>query len=143
MGVVVGTPKEGETYRRPTLLATRAIIMRSFTAVFLLVGTCYAAVTLAISDLDFLNEESSLFLQDQLDHYAKVDPSGLEALKNGIEEALVKNTFPRGTRSEQVMTKMRRGTKKQFGRGRNMNTHNIFRLDKRNMNTHNIFRLDK
>merc|ERR1712109_214497 len=107
------------------------------------IGTCYAAVTLAIGDLDFLNEESSLFLQDQLDHYAKVDPSGLEALKNGIEEALVKNTFPRGTRSEQVMTKMRRGTKKQFGRGRNMNTHNIFRLDKRNMNTHNIFRLDK
>ena len=55
--------------------------MRSFTAVFLLVGTCYAAVTLAIGDLDFLNEE---FLQDQLDHYAKVDPSGLEALKNGM-----------------------------------------------------------
>ena len=69
--------------------------MRSFTAVFLLVGTCYAAVTLAIGDLDFLNEE---FLQDQLDHYAKVDPSGLESLKNGIEEALFKNTFPRSTR---------------------------------------------
>merc|ERR1712223_685306 len=94
---------EGRRDVPTTLLATRAIIMRSFTAVFLLVGTCYAAVTLAIGDLDFLNEESSLFLQDQLDHYAKVDPSGLEALKNGIEEALVKNTFPRGTRQMRVL----------------------------------------
>jgi hypothetical protein len=120
--------------------------------------------------LEFFNEETE-FLQDQLDHYAKADPNGLEALRNGIEAALIKNSFTRDTRqmgitgdnlmdflynqyqsvlvtprptlarSDQIMTKMRRGLKK--ARGRNMNTHNIFRLDKRNMNTHNIFRLDK
>merc|ERR1712129_226989 len=114
--------------------------MRSATAVFLMLGTCYATVTFAIGDLDFLNEEN-LILQDQLDHMAKIDPNGLEALRNGIEEALTKNTYSRETRSDQIMQKMRRGIKK--GRGRSLNTHNIFRLDKRNMRTHNIFRLDK
>merc|ERR1712129_28483 len=99
-----------------------------------------ATVTFAIGDLDFLNEEN-LILQDQLDHMAKIDPNGLEALRNGIEEALTKNTYSRDTRSDQIMQKMRRGIKK--GRGRSLNTHNIFRLDKRNMRTHNIFRLDK
>merc|ERR1711997_1106147 len=107
--------------------------MRSTTAVFLMLGTCYATVTFAIGDLDFLNEEN-LILQDQLDHMANIDP-------NGIEEALTKNTYSRDTRSDQIMQKMRRGIKK--GRGRSLNTHNIFRLDKRNMRTHNIFRLDK
>ena len=52
---------------------------------------------LAIGDLDFLNEEN-LILQDQLDHMAKIDPNGLEALRNGIEEALTKNTYSRDTR---------------------------------------------
>ena len=51
----------------------------------------------AIGDLDFLNEEN-LILQDQLDHMAKIDPNGLEALRNGIEEALTKNTYSRDTR---------------------------------------------
>ena len=51
----------------------------------------------AIGDLDFLNEEN-LILQDQLDHMAKIDPNGLEALRNGIEEALTKNTYSRNTR---------------------------------------------
>merc|ERR1711935_804811 len=49
--------------------------MRSATAVFLMLGTCYATVTFAIGDLDFLNEEN-LILQDQLDHMAKIDPNG-------------------------------------------------------------------
>merc|ERR1711935_288482 len=72
----------------------------------------------------------------------QADPNGLEALRNGIEAALVKNSYTRDTRSDQIMTKMRRGLKK--ARGRNMNTHNIFRLDKRGgQNMHNIFRLDK
>merc|ERR1711944_335729 len=131
MGVVAGTPKE-----RVCAIAIR----KSYTAVFLILGTCYATLTFAIGDLEFFNEETE-FLQDQLDHYAKADPNGLEALRNGIEAALIKNSYTRDTRSDQIMTKMRRGLKK--ARGRNMNTHNIFRLDKRNMNTHNIFRLDK
>ena len=29
---------------------------------------------------------------------AKIDPNGLEALRNGIEEALTKNTYSRDTR---------------------------------------------
>ena len=44
-----------------------------------------------------MNEEN-LILQDQLDHMAKIDPNGLEALRNGIEEALTKNTYSRDTR---------------------------------------------
>ena len=51
----------------------------------------------AIGDLNFLNEEN-LILQDQLDHMAKIDPNGLEALRNGIDEALTKNTYSRDTR---------------------------------------------
>ena len=52
---------------------------------------------LAIGDLDFFNEEN-LILQDQLDHMAKIDPNGLAALRNGIEEAITKNTYSRDTR---------------------------------------------
>jgi hypothetical protein len=71
--------------------------MKSYTAVFLILGTCYATLTFAIGDLEFFNEETE-FLQDQLDHYAKADPNGLEALRNGIEAALIKNSFTRDTR---------------------------------------------
>ena len=52
---------------------------------------------IAIGDLNFMNEEN-LVLQDQLDHMAKIDPNGLEALRNGIDEALTKNTYSRDTR---------------------------------------------
>ena len=52
---------------------------------------------LALGDLDFFNEEAQI-LQDQLDHYAKTDPNGLAALRNGIEEALIRNTYSRDTR---------------------------------------------
>lgn len=53
--------------------------------------------TLAFGDLEYFNEESQ-FLEDQLDHYAKADPNGLEALRNGIEAALIKNSYTRDTR---------------------------------------------
>ena len=52
---------------------------------------------LAFGDLEYFNEESQ-FLEDQLDHYAKADPNGLEALRNGIEAALIKNSYTRDTR---------------------------------------------
>ena len=73
--------------------------MHTFRNLWLVDDTFYIIYerVVAIGDLDFLNEEN-LILQDQLDHMAKIDPNGLEALRNGIEEALTKNTYSRNTR---------------------------------------------
>lgn len=60
--------------------------MRSFLGVLLLVAFVNSQSS------DFLSEEIQ-FMQHQLDHYAKTDPAGLEALRNGIEAALLKNSL--------------------------------------------------
>ena len=64
--------------------------MRTAEVTFLFIATSIIGVLAAP---DFAEEET-IFLQDQLDHYAKTNPIGLEALRNEIDAALIKNALP-------------------------------------------------